>query len=106
MLAAFENASSRAASKPALCARTSCAAFSTSFVSFSSLSVSARLVESSRTSNCSALTGLPWRIGNVCTPACTAPHAEAERLGERLELVDDRAVLRLELRARAASARA
>ena len=40
--------SSRAASKPALCARTSCAAFSTSFVSFSSLSVERalrRLVE-------------------------------------------------------------
>ena len=84
--AAFENTSSRAASNPALWARTSPADFSTSRVSFASLSVSAFLVESSRTSNCSALTGLPCRIGNVCTPPCTALDAEANIvLGERLE---------------------
>ena len=40
-------------------------------VSFSSPRSSARLVDSSSTSNCSALTGLPCRIGNVCTPPWT-----------------------------------
>ena len=50
----------------------SSAAFSTSVVRRSSASPSALFVDSSSAANCSAESGLPWRIGNVCTPPCTA----------------------------------